>query len=799
MRITLFFVMGLVLLCLPQVVLSQSSEVKNQIIRGFIIDRTTGQGIKNAYVQLLNHSPIITAISLDNGEFKLKNVPVGRQRIRVEAKGYYESIHSELVVAGKQSVITIGIDEELTTGIVVVESQGNKRKDKSRYRNSKTESADEMNAISVQTVKIEDITKYAGNYAESGRLITNFPGMFNINDTENYIVSRGNSPYGMQWMVEDVPIENPHHFARMGNTGAVFSLINNNLLGKSDFVNGALGAQYSNVYSGVFDIQLRRGNNQNYEFTAQLSTQGAEFIAEGPFKKKGASFAIAFKTGIFDLLQLLPIDLGSNSTPRYYDLNFKIDIPTKKAGHFSIFGIGGLSNIDILGENIDTSDLFAEYGIDYYVNAGIGLFGVKHKKFFDKRTSLKTTLSYLIEDWNTHRDTILVDQKIPYLNVRHFRQRIGLSSELNKKFTPQFVLRAGISAYGHFFNIVEDFLQTDEYRTYYKGFQVLANAFVQGQYKFSPRLTLVFGVQGMYWSLNKNSWAVEPRLALNWYLGRRHKLSLGYGWHSRILTFPVAFFTERRSNGSYHNPNLDLGPTRSHHLVLSYDLFLGKFWNLRTSVYGQYTNNLAVETTPSSLSIANFGATTEFPITTSGWQTTGDAVNYGIEFSLEKLFNQGYYGLLTASYQRSFYRGSDQIWRNSAFDVQYIATTAMGKEFKIGKKRRNVIYSDLRFNIHGGLPYTPIDLEASKLAGAEVLKMDQAFSERVEFYKRLDFRIGVRLNHRKKRISHHIYVEVINIANFKNEFLVRYNPRSQSIVRTKQFGILPNLYYQIRF
>jgi hypothetical protein len=77
--------------------------------------------------------------------------------------------------------------------------------------------------------------------------------------------------------------------------------------------------------------------------------------------------------------------------------------------------------------------------------------------------------------------------------------------------------------------------------------------------------------------------------------------------------------------------------------------------------------------------------------------------------------------------------------------------------------------------------------------------MDQAYSERLGIYKRIDLRIGARFNHRKKRISHHIYVEVLNISNFKNDLQVKYNVSAGVIERAKQFGILPNIYYQIRF
>ncbi len=783
--------------CFGGQIYAQNITIKQQVIRGYVVDRTTENGIKGAFVELLNHSPRITAISDENGAFDLEGVPVGRQRIRVEYQGYYETIQEELVVSGKQTVVTILMDEEAES-FITVEANRSTIKDKGRFRNEKMETIDEMNPISARAFNVEEVSKYVGGFNDPARMITNFPGMFNIDDSQNFIVSRGNSPYGMQWMIEGVPVENPHHFATMGNTGGIFPLINTNLLDNSDFVNGALAAQYANVYSGVFDVNLRKGNNTQHEFQLQLSSFGFDVMAEGPFKKGGASYVVGARTGIFDLIQLAGIDIGTNAAPHYYDLNFKVEIPTKKMGKFSFFGIGGLSDVALLNEGIDTSDIFSEQGVDLYINANFGLLGVKHQKFLDKQTYIKTTLSYLLEDYRSQRDTIYPDSIVPYFSVKNFRQRIGLSSVLNKKITPKFTFRTGIHAYLHFISIWDRWLQRDETHSRANDIQLLASGFFQARYKFSPRFVITLGVQGMYWTLNKNSWAIEPRVALNWYIAARHKLSLGYGWHSKIQSFTMSFFVQKQSDGSYDESNRELGATRSHHLVLSYDAYLAKYWGLRANIYALYNTNIPVLKTPSSISLANHGAFSLYPELV-GWESTGEGFGYGAELSIEKFFSQGYYGVLSGAYQRALYKGSDEIWRSSAFDVQYIANIVVGKEFKIGKKKRNVLYTDVRFNVHGGLPYTPIDLEASRAAGEEVLLMDQAYSERLGIYKRLDLRLGARFNHRKKRISHHVYIEILNVANFKNDLQVKYNPSTEMIERAKQFGFLPNLYYQLRF
>jgi len=778
--------------------LSIAQDVKNQTVRGFIVDRATGNGIPDAQVELLNHSPRIADQTNEKGEFSLEDIPLGHQRIRIVAEGYYEGIHSELVVAGKEAVVVIALDEEVTTAVVTVEAKRENVKDNRRFSNEKMESVDPMNVVSVRRFNIEEVTKYVGGLGDPARTVTNYPGLFNIDDQQNYIVSRGNSPYGIRWEIEGVPIENPHHLNTIGNTGAIFPLLNNNLLDNSDFINGAMPAQYGNAYSGVFDINLREGNNRKFEFAGQLSLYGLEAVAEGPFKKGASSFAVAYRYGILSLLQLIA-DIGSNAQVDYQDLNFKINIPTRKAGDFTIFGVGGLSKADVLDATRDTSDQFAEENVDLYIKANNGLFGVTHEKFIKRNTSIKTTLSYLIEDYHSRRDTILPDSsKIPYYQVNELRQTIRLSSTINSKISSKFVVRGGI--YGHLKILsINDFSETTGiYDWLFNGMIFRVGGFFQAEYKFSPRFSAVLGAHGTYMSINNNSWAIEPRLSLRWNIGKRHRLSFGYGWHSKNQPFPVLFFVEQQPDGSYDRSNQNLGVTRSHHTVLSYDLILHKYWGLKFNVYGQLNTDIPILSQKPTISLINHGASTFYPEYT-GWQTDGISYNYGIELAVEKFFSKGFYGLVGGTYFRSFYEGYDQVWRSTAFDVLYIAQFVAGKEFKIGKLKRNAVYVDLRYNGHGGQPYTPILLDQSRQKGFEVRDNSNAYSKRLNPYNRIDIRIGFRFNHRRKNISHHLYVEVFNVVNFTNDLEIKYSPNIDKTVRSKQFGLTPNLFYQIKF
>lgn len=775
---------------------AQGIEYNGQLVRGVILDKDSKAPIQDAHIELLNHSPLITSVSGLYGLFEMENIPVGRQRIRIEREGYYETVLTILVDAGKELVLDIPM-EELYEAPTPTEQ---KKETIERLRNAKVAPANNMTNVSYRSFSVEEVLRYPGAWEDPARLMVNFPGLYNVDDTQNYIVSRGASPFGLRSEIEGVPIGNPNHLGRLSNSGGIFPLINNNVIANSDFVNGAFSAEYGNATSGIFDISLRSGNNRNFEFTGEVSLLGAKAVIEGPFKKGGASFIIAYRYSIFDLMRLIGLDVNSTASPSYQDLNFKIDIPTKNAGSFSIFGVGGISDVQFDGENIDPNDAFAKDLVNISTHTETGLLGAIHKVFLGKNSQLKTTISYLYENYTTNQDSIDAFSRslIPYFDAYVLRHRVGVRTTLNSKVSNRLTTRAGIYGYGYLFNILNEDQLINQISLRSDDMLFRVGGFAQMRFQVSRRFFINLGVHGQYFNLNNRSWSAEPRLSFNWLIGKRHQLSLGYGWHSQMQPLAIAFYVEPNPNDNTLNTsNRDLGFMRSHHGVLSYNVYLAQNWELKANAYMQYHTNIPVEQLPSSFSVFNFGVY-EAPMVTN-LVDNGLAYNAGGELSLEKFFSKGYHGVFGASYFRSFYQGSDGVWRNSAFDVQYILQLVLGKEFKIGRKKRNAISIDVRVNHHGGGPYNEILLEESVNAGYEVRDLDNPYTERYDPYTRVDIKLGATFNPPKKKISHYIYFDIINVGLFANDRQAKYNPILQQIEMTRQFGLVPNIFYRIRF
>ncbi len=326
----------------------------------------------------------------------------------------------------------------------------------------------------------------------------------------------------------------------------------------------------------------------------------------------------------------------------------------------------------------------------------------------------------------------------------------------------------------------------------------IMQAYAQGMYKFDAKWILNGGLHTQYLTLNE-TFALEPRLSLNWNFAPRQTLSLGYGVHHQTQALPILLLQQQIEPGVVIEPNRDLDFTRSDQLVLGYDLKLADNWRVKLETYYQDISDVPVEPTPSSFSTLNVGADFVFPDDKFNLVNEGTGYNTGIELTLEKFFSEGYYGLLTASVFDSRYEGSDGVERNTAFNNGYVVNLLFGKEWKIGKAKRHAFTIDTKLTNAGGRYYTPVDLAASQAAGREILNKQEAFSLQYDPYFRWDLKVGFQLNSAKRKLSHQFYFDMQNVTNNENIFVRRYNRVTNEVNAVNQIGFFPDFMYRIQF
>ncbi|MFW5721267.1 MAG: carboxypeptidase-like regulatory domain-containing protein, partial [Bacteroidota bacterium] len=348
-----------------------AQESPTQTIRGVVIDANSYETLPGANVLLVDKNR--GTITDMDGNFELKNIPVGRYDIQFSYVGYKPLTIPELIVgSGKEVVLEIKLEESVSElDEVVVKAEI--RKD--RPINS-------MGTVSARTFSVEEARRYAGSLDDLGRMAGNFAGVATAGINVNAIIVRGNSPKGLSWRLEGVDIPIPSHFSGASVAGGGgLTMFSSQLLANSDFYTGAFPAEFGNATAGVFDMKLRNGNNQKYEYAAQIGVQGIDIAAEGPFKKSNqSSFLFNYRYSTMALVfKFLPETKDGTEIPVYQDLSFKLNKNAGNAGTFSLWGIGGLSESTSSGFDEPANWKYPENRERMNFQYNMGTAGITHK------------------------------------------------------------------------------------------------------------------------------------------------------------------------------------------------------------------------------------------------------------------------------------------------------------------------------------------------------------------------------------------------------------------------------------
>jgi len=763
-----------------------------QTIKGTISDARTNVPLAGATVILLNSDPLVGTTSDTLGKFRLENIPVGKQQVKVTYVGYSPWISDVISVSsGKESVLAIALDE-LVTMAGEVEIKGDYRK---------YEAINKMATVSVRSFSVDETNRFAGSYGDPGRMAANFAGVTSGIDNRNDIIVRGNSPIGMQWRVDDMEIPNPNHFAAVGTTGGPVTILNENLLTNSDFLTGAFPAQYGNSVAGIFDLKMRQGNNDKHEFWGQVGWNGIEFGAEGPFSKKNpASFLVSYRYSLLQLLSYTRIHM--DVIPEYQDLNLKITIPTKKAGTFNITGIGGFSYIELFDSRKPIGDwTFPEYGQDVANGSGLGLLGISNTFFINPTLSLKTNLYVVGSRVHTGIDTFNIVRRSPspWAGENSSEVKYSFSARMMKKFSVKNMIETGAAADWYHMHFSDSLKVNGQFRlntNSAEDMQFLRYWF-QWQHKFTNRFLTDAGLNFQYLTLN-GSWSLEPRFGFSWIVREKHTLSFGAGLYSQMQPHVIYFVLAPVPDGPGVQTNNSLDFTRSIQFSGGHNYLITKDFRFRTEIYYQYLYDLPVKASIPEYTVINQGH--EFFLDrqySDSLVNLGTGQNYGIEFTFEKFFSRNYFFLLTTSLFKSTYSGYDKIVRSTAFDASYAFNAVGGYEFKIGKRKLGVMSFGLRATWAGGNPYVPFDVNETIATHQTQMDWEHSYEPRYPDYKRLSFRFGVKRN--RPDYSMEFLLDLQYRTNYTNIYLQQIDVITGKIYSFFNMGFFPMGTWRIQF
>jgi hypothetical protein len=175
----------------------------------------------------------------------------------------------------------------------------------------------------------------------------------------------------------------------------------------------------------------------------------------------------------------------------------------------------------------------------------------------------------------------------------------------------------------------------------------------------------------------------------------------------------------------------------------------------------------------------------------------GTGYNKGIEMTLEKQLSRDYHFILNGTLYDSKYRTKKGDLFDTKYNGSYASNGLIAREFKVGKRKQNIITLSVRYLLIGGMRYLPIDREQSITEGQQVRYWDQGYSEKADDYFRIDIQFKFRRN--KPGYTGEWSIDLMNITNRQN-MLVEYWDSSIRDYRIEyQNPLLPFISYRIQF
>lgn len=788
-------------LCTPYVLHAET-------LRGTVKDAITGEPLTGATVKVVEMS--VGAVADIDGNYQIKLEKGGRFTIEVSFVGYERAVMKEVLVSGVKEVV---LDVNL------VENNRELQEVVVRPRINKESTVNPLVLTGGVMLSMEEANRYAGGYNDPARLVTAFAGVSGTADG-NGISVHGNAPTLMKYRIEGVEVFTPNHYNDFYEASfGMVSALNSNVVGNSDFFTSTFNANYTNSLSGVFDVKMRAGNNSKYEHLVQIGTVSEELTSEGPVSKKHhSSYIFNYRYGFTSLADKLGL-LGDQDTKYdFQDFSLKLNFPTQKLGTFSLFALGFYDKAE--DKALKIKDIESVYDASKQEGYVFGLLGgISHKVFFGNKWTWRTTLAYNAQHvkadigyWGLTLDDagVLVlpvsyaetpHRLYPYSRQKMNEDRIQFNTEVSKQLTPVWLTQFGAEYSHRFFTLgyrsTDYVYDVSPFKVWNdaKGDTGLGSVFWQNVIKPNEQFSVNVGVSGSYFAFSDDV-SVEPRVSMKWEPNERNSFSLGYGLHSMIERMDAYFYEE-----AGRRLNKDLGFSKAHHLLASYMYKFNDNLNLRANAYYQYGFDTPVGSTDGSTfcSVNRLWNTFDEPLVNKG-----NTRNYGGDLTLEHYMSDGFFGQVNASVFKSEYRALDKKWRSQLYDRGYMFKVLGGKEWMVGSRKQNVLNVSVKYTMQGGLRYTPIDMEgmdalmdAGQIPDEPILMDSKAMSKQFDPDHIVDLTVSFKIN--KKKVSHTIAFEGVNLLMNESGVYQRYDLRTRT-VKVEKAGIsLPNLFYRIDF
>ncbi len=744
------------------------SQVKFGTLKGKIVDEDVQTAVAHATVKIKGTE--LQALTDYEGQFEIPGVPVGSYVLEVSCQYYLTKLHPDVVIKSArisfvELSLKLSLDMQEHEEVTVTAGYYSDTKQKS---------------TSMTSFSNEEIRRAAGSAGDVSRIVSGLPSIARVNDQVNGLVVRGGNPVENGFYLDNIPIPNINHYPVQGSSSGVLALLNVDFINDVNFYSGGFSPIYGNRLSSVMDINFRKGNQDEYDFQADFSMAGFGLIAEGPLPGARNSWMISGRHSYLDLIDKY-FDIGVS--PSWGDIQGKATFDLSSSSSLSLLGVWGddksgwdrdksleLGDSSYGYHNARNSTLgfnwFKAWGANGYSNTSLSSSNIKYDIYYNKTDS-----DALIYENNS------LEQAYTFRNVNHLRVSdihkftFGLEVQYLKTHN-DYALGAGIDVSGNPYPDIHIDVRKDSGR--YAGFL---------NYTLNPvsRLSLNLGVRIDHLSFNRNT-NVSPRFSLSYGLSSRTSLNAAAGVFFQNL--PSLLLLQNEAHSELKDP-------MAIHYVLGLSHLLTDTTRFTLEAYYKDYRHMPLDPMQPGLFILDEIYYSGFYTNHERLVDTGRAHSYGVEVMIQKKLATRLYGLVSASYFRTFYQDQGEEWRPRVYDNKFIVSIEGG--YRPGR------FWELscKWQYAGGMPYTPFDLEASEVANSGIFDLNRINGERLESYHSLNLRVDKRLHFGGSNLT--LYFSVWNMYNQKNVAFIFWNSLENRPDTENQWGLLPILGIEFEF
>jgi hypothetical protein len=765
-------------------------------ISGIVLDSRTLQPLIGANVSVDNTA---SGASTDiEGNFSISGLSPGSYNLTISYLGYKIIKKSNVIVSpNRTTVLEIKMEEDvLQSGEIEITGS---------YFEKSPEAI-----VSTRTMDFEEIRRSPGDLVDIQRVVQALPSVTSGADQYNEIIVRGGIPGENLFLMDNIEIPNPNHFAVQGAGGGPINLLNSYMVNSIDFYAGAFSSIYGDKASSVMNITLRNGSFEKFRGEGSIGMSGAGALFEGPIGNIGSYIFSARKS----YLDLIISATGLTAVPNYYNAQTKMTFNLSKNQTLLLNGVYGGDDINIEGEEEAGYGRGAE-NVDSKGSqwiAGLTLRSLWANNLYSITTLSAVQSNFFVEVYD------MPGRDVFFTNTSKERE-IALKSDFTYQIQKGLELSfGGIYKNVRFnYNILGDqdtlFLYNPsnpdsiigieriypEYRIDQMVNSHKLGGYAQLTFDFLRSFRVTAGLRYDYFDFNRFQ-SFSPRAGLSYFFSSNTSLNFAYGLHYQSPSYVELAANER---------NNMLDNKFNEQFVVGIDHLFSEDIRLVVEAYSKKYFDVPVKqvlTTPDPLDFDN-----------GTYLNLGKGYTRGVELFLQKKLVENFSAIVSYSYSvaRALDVRSNQYY-NWDYDYRHMLTLIAGYRYKFSQhdwykdlKSRwwfhlvswfPLFPSDefevsLKFRYLGGRPYTsPVYYPQYQKWLVE--ERSELNSSRYPSYNRLDLRIDKRFAF--DNWSFVIFFDIVNIYNRDNIWSYQYNDDG-TVEDVLQFQTLPVVGVTVEF